>query len=225
MVQFLDHVLDQVLDRVLHRSLTNGLNHGFNQILPHRDDRFRQCLNPFLASRGGTILGLVGLVGLVFVLSGCETPPSVPGSDPAPDVSATNFAVPSPNPSLNPDSTGETVSIEIYSIDQTCENLVSSQITVPADRSLDASIASLLTRASPEGLSPLNYRIAVDSTTGKATLDLRPTVSGDPPRSLRSLSSCEQLALFGSLRETLLSRSEWGIRSVEFTENGEPLVL
>jgi hypothetical protein len=167
------------------------------------------------------------LLGLLLILSGCETPPSVPSSDPAPDVATTPFAVPSPNPSLSPNlsPTGATVSVEIYSIDQTCENLVPSQITVPADRTLEASITSLLTRASPDGLSPLNYSIAVDSATGEATLDLRPTLSGDPPRSLRSLSSCEQLALFGSLRETLLSRSEWGIRSVEFTENGEPLML
>lgn len=205
----------KVLDHVLQRSLTGGLNHDFNQVLSHRDDRFAGCFGRF--QRGA-------ILGLLLVLSRCEAPPPVPGSDQTPEVAATTFAVPSPNPRVNPDSIGATISVEIYSIDQTCETLVPSQITVPADRSLDASIASLLTRASPDGLSPLNYSIAVDST-GKATLDLRPTVSGDPPRSLRSLSSCEQLALFGSLRQTLLSWPAWGIRSVEFTENSEPLVL
>jgi hypothetical protein len=182
--------------------------HFLTQVLPRR-------FNHRQGSRGGLLLGLL------LMLSSCEAPPPVPGSDQTPDVAATTFASPNPNFS----GTEATVSVEIYSIDSTCETLVPSEITVPADRSLEASITSLLTRASPDGLSPLNYSIEVDSTTGKATLDLRPTVSGDPPRSLRSLSSCEQLALFGSLRETLLSGPAWGIQSVEFTENGEPLVL
>ncbi|MFM6369036.1 MAG: sporulation/spore germination protein, partial [Dolichospermum sp.] len=40
-----------------------------------------------------------------------------------------------------------------------------------------------------------------------------------------SLSSCEQFALFGSVRKTLMSNSEWKIKDVRFTERGEDIVL
>lgn len=165
--------------------------------------------------------GLLGaILGLLLLLGGCEPSPQAPFSSADQTPTATPFAVPSTAPSA-----ATTVTVQIYSIDATCETLVPSQLTVPADQSLEASIATLLTRGSPDGLSPIDYSISVDSTTGQATLDLRPTPSGNPQRSFQSLSSCEQLALFGSLRETLLRWPAWGIRSVEFTEKGKPIVL
>ncbi|MFM6472207.1 MAG: sporulation/spore germination protein, partial [Dolichospermum sp.] len=56
-----------------------------------------------------------------------------------------------------------------------------------------------------------------------ATVDIR--VSPESKRQLFSLSSCEQFALFGSVRKTLMSNSEWKIKDVSFTERGEDITL
>lgn len=169
---------------------------------------------------------LAGAASLGILLSGCQAPSPEQNTAPTPSSSqetsapsATPFAV---NPNAAP---GATTIVTIYEIDQTCENLIPVEITVPSDQLLDASIASILTRSSPADLSPLAYTLSIDGATGQATLDLRPNPSSTSQRSLQSLSSCEQLALLGSLRETLLRHPEWGIQSVRFTEEGEPLLL
>jgi len=55
------------------------------------------------------------------------------------------------------------------------------------------------------------------------TIDLR--VARDSPRRLQSLSLCEQKALLGSLKETLINQPDWGLATVRFTQRGHPLVL
>jgi hypothetical protein len=42
---------------------------------------------------------------------------------------------------------------------------------------------------------------------------------------LQSLSVCEQRALLGSLRETLINQPDWKIKAVTFTNRGNPLAL
>ncbi|MBD2021984.1 hypothetical protein H6F43_17535, partial [Leptolyngbya sp. FACHB-36] len=58
---------------------------------------------------------------------------------------------------------------------------------------------------------------------GVATVDLR--LPANAKRRFVSLSTCEQLALFGSIRKTLTSNRQWKIKSVRFTEKGQPIVL
>ncbi|MFO0142950.1 MAG: sporulation/spore germination protein, partial [Aphanizomenon sp.] len=38
-------------------------------------------------------------------------------------------------------------------------------------------------------------------------------------------SSCEQFALFSSIRKTLISNAQWKIKEVRFTERGEDIML
>ncbi|MEY2978184.1 MAG: hypothetical protein RLZZ435_2323 [Cyanobacteriota bacterium] len=174
----------------------------------------------------GSRVLLAGAASLGILLSGCQAPSPEQSTAPTPSSiqetsvpSATPFAV---NPSTAPSAT---TIVTIYEIDQTCENLIPVEITVPTDQLLEASIANILSRSSPADLSPLAYNLSIEATTGQATLDLRPNPSSSSQRSLQSLSSCEQLALLGSLRETLLSHPEWSIQSVRFTEKGEALLL
>jgi hypothetical protein len=113
----------------------------------------------------------------------------------------------------------------MYEIDNACEKLVPKPVVMPAEpgegATLNATVAQILKTQSPTDLSPMTYQIRVNQ--GEAQLDLKPAATAT--RSLESLSSCEQLALLGSLRETLVHHSSWGIRRVEFTARGKPLVL
>jgi hypothetical protein len=65
------------------------------------------------------------------------------------------------------------------------------------------------------------YRVRVNN--GVATVDLR--LSPQSKRNFVSLSSCEQFALFGSVRKTLTNNSQWKIKEVRFTEKGEAIVI
>ncbi|MGA0201308.1 MAG: hypothetical protein ACO3NK_19720, partial [Prochlorotrichaceae cyanobacterium] len=143
----------------------------------------------------GSRVLLAGAASLGILLSGCQAPSPEQSTAPTPSSiqetsvpSATPFAV---NPSTAPSAT---TIVTIYEIDQTCENLIPVEITVPTDQLLEASIANILSRSSPADLSPLAYNLSIEATTGQATLDLRPNPSSSSQRSLQSLSSCEQLA-------------------------------
>jgi hypothetical protein len=57
---------------------------------------------------------------------------------------------------------------------------------------------------------------------GDATVDLMR--SPDSKRQFESLSTCEQLSLFGSIEETLTKNPEFQVKSVKFTENGQEIV-
>jgi hypothetical protein len=63
----------------------------------------------------------------------------------------------------------------------------------------------------------------VNVDNGVATIDLR--IAPESKRQIVSLSSCEQFALFGSLRKTLTSNPQWNIKDVRFTERGQEVVF
>ncbi len=69
--------------------------------------------------------------------------------------------------------------------------------------------------------SVAGYRVSVEGS--RAIVDLR--LPPGSKRQFRSLSSCEQLALFGGIRKTLTSNAQWKIQSVQFTEKGQEIVL
>jgi hypothetical protein len=50
-------------------------------------------------------------------------------------------------------------------------------------------------------------------------------LSPNSRRQFVSLSTCEQFALFGSLRKTLTDNSPLKIKGVRFTERGQDIVL
>ncbi len=125
-------------------------------------------------------------------------------------------------PLKQPTTSADTVSVTIYRVDSQCQTLVPTLITVPTDQSLEAAIAQVLGWKNGIEL-PIAYRVEVNQPDQSATIDLRvPTTS---QRRLTSLSSCEQLALFGSLRQTLTMNPDWQIDQVYFTNRGEEILF
>jgi hypothetical protein len=114
-----------------------------------------------------------------------------------------------------------TTTINIYKVDTQCANLAPKKVTVTAKQSLEAAIAQVLAETDSGDFSIAGYRVSQAGT--QAIVDLR--LPANAKRSFYSLSSCEQLALFGGIRKTLLNNSQWKIQSVQFTEKGQEIVL
>jgi len=116
----------------------------------------------------------------------------------------------------------ETVPIILYQIDPSCQNLVPSQAVVPASESLEAAVQQIMDNFESADFA-LGYRIIRDRDRQTVTIDFRVPATAD--RLFTSLSTCEQLALFGSLRKTLTQNPTWPIQQVYFTQNGEEIAL
>jgi hypothetical protein len=116
---------------------------------------------------------------------------------------------------------GKTVKATLYTSDTQCQELVPQKVTVAATTPITNVVGKIIQEQDTADFSLSGYRVRVRN--GIATVDLRR--SPQSKRQFTSLSSCEQFALFGSLRKTLTSNSQWGIRKVRFTERGEDIVL
>lgn len=178
---------------------------------------------------------------LILWLSGCNPAsqsatgdrPTATASSPQASVSVSPSVTASSQPSNQPLTTSpnsasatptpaaDTVAVTIYQVDDQCETLVPETVTVAEDRPMEGAIAKVLEGQSNSDFKLSGYRISIND--GVATVDLR--LSPDSRRKFISLSSCEQLALFGSIEETLTQNSQWQVKSVRFTERGENLVL
>lgn len=173
------------------------------------------------------------VAGLVIGLASCSPQTEAPPS-PSPQASTTPSAEPEPSesPSATPKADGDAaspstaanakmVSATIYKADNQCLDLVPEKVPVAADRPVDSAVSKVLEEQNNTDFDLSGYRVNVKD--GVATVDLR--MNPDSKRQLESLSSCEQLALFGSLRKTLTSNPQWKISTVRFTEGGEEVAL
>lgn len=115
----------------------------------------------------------------------------------------------------------ETVNLTIYKTDNICKNLTPEPAMVPVSQSVDAAIAQVLDQKVLSNLGLGGYRVTIDPEKGMATVDLR--VAPNSSRHLKALSSCEMLALFGGLRQTLTNYAPWQIKAVHFTDLGEDI--
>ena len=115
----------------------------------------------------------------------------------------------------------KTVPVSVYKVDNQCRDFISEKTLVPANQPISGAVGKVLENADSADFSLSGYRVSVAS--GVATIDLR--VAPDSRRKLVSLSSCEQMAIFGSLRKTLTSNVQWKIKSVQFTDRGKEVVL
>ena len=86
---------------------------------------------------------------------------------------------------------------------------------------MNEAIGKIFKEQNTADFSVSGYRVNVKN--GVAIVDLR--VSPESKRQVSSLSSCEQFALFSSVRKTLISNSQWKIKDVRFTERGEDITL
>lgn len=125
------------------------------------------------------------------------------------------------SPRQNKTFSDKTTNVTLYTSDSQCQELVPQKVSVPAEEPVEGAVGKIIEERDSADFVLSGYRVNVQD--GVATVDLR--ISPGSQRQFTSLSSCEQFALFGSLRKTLLSNSQWKIREVRFTERGEELIL
>ena len=202
-----------------------------------RNCKYRFSETEFVMNHFPKILTLACASFILLSLSSCtstelqaESPASSEASQPSePVVNLASQASNSPpekpletSPVLKePTAPANTMPLTLYRVDSQCSSLIPQQVTVPVDQALEMAVAKTLEIQQLE--LPLGYRMEVDHDYQIAVIDLRvPTTSR---RTLNSLSACEQLALFGSLRETLTQNPDLQIQEVYFTHLGEDLIL
>lgn len=117
--------------------------------------------------------------------------------------------------------TSKTTNVTLYTSDTQCQKLIPENVSVPVEEPVTNVVSKILEKRDTSDFSLSGYRVNIKN--GIATVDLR--ISPDSKRQITSLSSCEQFALFGSLRKTLTSNAQWNIKEVRFTERGEDIVL
>ncbi|MBW4684128.1 MAG: sporulation/spore germination protein [Komarekiella atlantica HA4396-MV6] len=157
------------------------------------------------------------------------TPITTPNSVTSPTPSVAQLRDKSPNKELlrdTPASTSQaaatkTTNVTLYTSDVQCQALVPQKVTVSAEEPVTNAVGRIIEKRDTSDFSLSGYRVNVKN--GIATVDLR--ISPESKRQLTSLSSCEQFALFGSLRKTLTSNIQWNIKEVRFTQKGEEIVF
>lgn len=117
--------------------------------------------------------------------------------------------------------TKKTVDVTLYTSDTQCQELIPQKVEVSATEPVTGAVGKIVQERDTADFSLSGYRVNVRD--GVATVDLR--LSPQSKRQITSLSSCEQFALFGSVRKTLMSNSQWQIKDVRFTEKGEEIVF
>ncbi len=171
------------------------------------------------------------------VLSSCGTAPSNSPVASSPDVSSSVAPSPSSSPTAKKSPpvasrpsqplqtssvvSAKTVAVNVYKLDTQCRDFVAEKTAVSANQPIAGAVGKVLENADSADFSLSGYRVNV--AAGVATIDLR--VAPGSKRTLASLSSCEQLAIFGGLRKTLTSNAEWKVKSVRFTDRGKEVVL
>lgn len=154
---------------------------------------------------------------IIFILSGCRSPEMVSPSPSPSSMPSTEAAVSAPKSSPQPD--GKTIAVNIFQLDNQCNKFITTKETIAANQPVTQAIAKTLEKANSESLGVAGYRVKVASRV--ATIDFRPIPNAR--RSLTTLANCEQLALFGSVRRTLTQNPGLKIKSVRFTDRGQPI--
>lgn len=175
------------------------------------------------------------LVAFSTVISSCDTnntannptPETTPNSkiNPSPPKKLQKSPTPVVEPYTNNSNTkaisGKTTNVTVYTSDAQCQELIPKKADVSAQEPMNEAIGKIFKEQNTADFSVSGYRVNVKN--GVAIVDLR--VSPESKRQLSSLSSCEQFALFSSVRKTLISNSQWKIKDVRFTERGEDITL
>ncbi|NDJ23350.1 sporulation/spore germination protein [Nostoc sp. B(2019)] len=156
-------------------------------------------------------------------------PITTPNNATSPTPSVAQLRDKSPNKELlrdTPASTSQaaankTTNVTLYTSDVQCQELVPQKVSVSAEEPVTNAVGRIIEKRDTSDFSLSGYRVNVNN--GIATVDLR--ISPESKRQITSLSSCEQFALFGSLRKTLTSNAQWNIKEVRFTQKGEEIVF
>ncbi|GAX34853.1 sporulation/spore germination protein [Nodularia sp. NIES-3585] len=172
----------------------------------------KKCFLPFI---------VVAIAASISSCSSTPTPNFTSIESGTPDPTTTPRADPETSDATSQVPTSQNITVTLYTIDIQCQELIPQQVSVPATAPVTGAVAKIIEEQETADFDLSAYRVKVQN--GIATVDLR--LSPLSKRQLVSLSSCEQFALFGSLRKTLMSNSEWNIKEVHFTEQGKQVVL
>lgn len=161
---------------------------------------------------------------LAIAISSCSSnfnssPTNSHSETPKPSSTATTPPT-TPTPTTETPTT-PTVNITLYTSDSQCQTLIPQPVSLPATDTITAAIGKIIEQQDTADFDLSGYRVQIEN--GIATVDLRR--SSESQRQFVSLSSCEQFALFGSLRKTLISNTEWEIKEVRFTEQGQEIII
>ena len=115
----------------------------------------------------------------------------------------------------------KTINATLYTSDAQCQKLVPQKVELPVNAPMESAVGKIIEKQDSGDFNLSGYRVNLKN--GVATVDLR--ISPNSQRQLSSLSSCEQFALFNSLRTTLTSNPQWKVKDVRFTEKGKEIVL
>lgn len=116
----------------------------------------------------------------------------------------------------------DAITVTVYRLDNLCQDFVPEEVQVSSDKPITDAIGSVLRQQDIIAFDVSSYRVQASADRRTITIDMR--LSPDSQRQLVSLSDCEQQAIFGSLRKTLLQPT-WDVQQVIFTQRGRPLVL
>jgi hypothetical protein len=111
------------------------------------------------------------------------------------------------------------INVIIYRSDNLCENYITETVELSEIEALEKTIAIIIDHNNSSDFNIVGYRVKTDEKTNIATIDFR--LEPDSQRQLISLSSCEQFALFGSLRQTLINHKPWNIKDIHFLQQGK----
>jgi hypothetical protein len=165
------------------------------------------------------------LIALSTVISSCDSHNTADKTNIETTPNSQISPTPSVKPFINDDNTkaisGKSTNVTLYISDAQCQELIPKKAEVSAQTPINEAIGKIFKEQSTADFSVSGYRVNVKN--GIATVDLR--ISPNSKRQLASLSSCEQFALFSSVRKTLISNSQWQIKDVRFTERGEDITL
>ena len=115
----------------------------------------------------------------------------------------------------------KTINATLYTSDAQCQKLIPQKVELPVNRPMESAVGKIIEKQDSGDFNLSGYRVNLKN--GVATVDLR--LSPNSQRQLSSLSSCEQFALFNSLRKTLTSNPQWKVKDVRFTEKGKEILL
>lgn len=190
-----------------------------------------------LLSSGTTIRTGVGVIVLSLLVVSCTAPTPTAQNSPVPSPTTPSSPSPKPSPSNTPSpvpeaplpkptstplkalangsiNTGSTVPMAIYRMDSGCNVLIPKTEELPREKTLDAAVGAVISHSNSADFTISDYGITKEGNIATIVLRLPPTAK----RPFAAMSACEQMSLFGALRATIVGRSDWNIRDVQFSD-------
>ncbi|NJM56923.1 MAG: hypothetical protein HC857_05125 [Synechococcales cyanobacterium RU_4_20] len=118
-------------------------------------------------------------------------------------------------------SSVDMTSISVFELDNQCDKFVGKVVKLPRETALNQAVGQAIQASSTLDLDLAGYRVIDGPGFGEVTVDFR--IAPQAKRSLQSLSICEGLSLYGSIRRTLINNGQFGLTQVRFTLAGQEL--